>query len=72
MDWFLSFTTGVSLWLMGNKTIWGPISGLVNGVLWVIYALIIHQYGLILGTVIVSSVHVRNLILWRRQNETRG
>jgi len=66
MDWVISFTSCAMLWMMGNKSKWGPILGLVNQVLWVIYCVHIHQYGLLLGVVAYTVVHIRNAWLWRK------
>ena len=43
MDWLLSLTSCMMLWLMGNKSKWGPIIGLGNQALWVVYAVHIEQ-----------------------------
>ena len=64
MDWILSITSFTMLWLMGNKSKWGPRLGIANQILWVIYALKIEQYGLLPGVVGYTVVHIRNLIKW--------
>jgi hypothetical protein len=71
MDWFswlLSATSVLMLWMMGNKSNWGPIIGIMNQFLWFYYILfVLHgQYGLIIGTIAFTVVHIRNLILWKR------
>ncbi len=67
MDWLLSGISILMLWLMGNKSKWGPIVGIVAQVLWLIYVLRIEQYGLLLGVVAYAVVHARNLYKWSRE-----
>lgn len=66
MAWILSLTSGVMLWLMGNKSKWGPRVGLANQVLWVVYALWLKQYGLLPGVILYAAIHVRNMARWGR------
>lgn len=66
LDYILSATTVVVLWLTGNKSIWAPIGGLINNVLWIGYAIYIHQYGLVIGSLCMGAMYIRALILWRR------
>lgn len=67
MAWILSFTSALMLWLMGNKSKWGPRLGLLNQVLWVVYAIMIREYGLLPGVALYAIVHVRNLIEWEKK-----
>lgn len=69
MDWILSITSIIMLWLMGNKTAWGPVVGLFNQVLWFAYATYTEQYGLLLGVIVFFFVHIRNFRKWRREAE---
>jgi hypothetical protein len=64
MTWVLSVSTILNMWLMGNKTIAGPISGLGSQVLWGIYTVNTRQWGLLLSVVVLCAVHVRNLRRW--------
>ena len=68
MAWVLSFTSALMLWLMGNKSKWGPRVGLANQVLWCIYAIYIQEWGLLPGVVMYAIVHARNLIRWENKN----
>jgi len=67
MAWILSLTSATMLWLMGNKSIWGPRLGLINQILWIIYAIHLKQWGLIPGIILYAIVHVRNLIAWGKK-----
>ena len=40
LSYVLSAISLLSLWLMGNKSVWGIIVGLLNQILWVVYVLI--------------------------------
>jgi hypothetical protein len=55
------------LWLMGNKSKWGPRLGLANQILWLIYAIQLEQWGLIPGVVLYAIVHIRNIIVWEKK-----
>ena len=66
MSWLLSFLTILSLWLMGNKSIWGPIVGLVACIPWTIFTFVTKQWGLIPGNIAVAIVNARNLYLWTK------
>jgi hypothetical protein len=72
MSWVLSFTSALMLWMMGNKSKWGPRLGLANQVLWIIYAVTIKEWGLIPGVILYAIVHIRNLIQWERKVENVG
>jgi hypothetical protein len=66
MAWILSITSGMMLWLMGNKSKWGPRLGIANQILWIVYAVSIHEWGLIPGILLYAIIHVRNLITWEK------
>jgi hypothetical protein len=65
MAWLLSATSALMLWLMGNKSKWGPRLGIFNQVLWLAYAIGLRQWGLLPGIVLYTFVHMRNLYKWR-------
>lgn len=52
---------------MGNKNKLGIVVGLVGQILWLTYALMLKQYGLIIGVVAYTIIHVRNLLKWIRE-----
>lgn len=62
----LSVTSCLMLWLMGNKSVWGPRVGIANQMLWVWYALSIDQVGLLVGVIAYTVIHVRNCVRWER------
>jgi hypothetical protein len=63
-SYILSAFSLISLWLMGNKSIWGIRVGLLNQVLWIVYALMLKQYGLLIGVFAYTIIHIRNLEKW--------
>jgi len=64
MDWLISVNGAIAWYLMGSKSKWGPIFGLLNQVLFTIYALQLNQKGLLLSVVLFTPVHLRNARLW--------
>lgn len=67
MTWILSGLSIITMWLMGNKSRWGPAIGIVSQELWFYYCITTHQYGLLLGAVFYLVIHIRNYILWTRE-----
>lgn len=64
MTWILSATSGLMLWLMGNKNKYAPYVGILNQVLWVIYTIQSKQWGLLPGVLIYLIIHIRNAYKW--------
>ena len=64
MSWILSATSAAMLWLMGNKSKWGPRLGLLNQVLWIIYSVATEQWGLLPGVALYTAIHLRNIARW--------
>jgi nicotinamide riboside transporter PnuC len=56
---------------MGDKTIWGPILGIINQVLWIAFVFLTKQWGLLLGVLLYTGVHARNLYFWLKQNKLK-
>lgn len=67
-SYVLSALSLISLWFMGNKSVWGIIVGLLTQILWIIYALMLEQYGLLIGVVAYTVIHVRNLLKWTKES----
>lgn len=65
MTWILSILGIASLWLMGNKDIWGIYVGLVCQVAWIWYVIETKQWGLMPGVLVYTAVYIRNGILWK-------
>lgn len=66
-SYILSAVSLTSLWLMGNKNKLGIVVGLTGQILWLAYALMLKQYGLIIGVAAYTIIHIRNLLKWIRE-----
>jgi hypothetical protein len=60
LQWAISFQAMVMLWLMGNGSRWGPRVGIAGQFLWMYYAVSTHQYGLVIGILAFTVIHIRN------------
>lgn len=67
LDWVLSGTSFVMLWLMGNKNSYAPMVGIFNQVLWIVYVVHTEHWGLLPGVLGYTLIHIRNAIKWRRE-----
>lgn len=68
MDWLLSGLSIAVLWLMGNKTKWAPVVGLITQVVWIVYVFRIGEMGLMVGVLAYTAVHARNAYKWWKTN----
>lgn len=76
MEWWWSWllaTLGVTgLWFAGNKSTWGWVIGISVQVLWLVYAISTAQYGFIFSAIAFATVNIRNLIKWKKENESNS
>jgi len=70
IPWVLSGLACVTLWLMGNKNVWGPRIGLASQLLWAYYTIITKQWGLVPGMLLYAVIHARNLWRWRHASHS--
>ena len=67
MDWFLSITTLLANsglgWTKGARWMW--LLHAANAALWIVYALMIKQYGLILLSVVTIVVDIASSKIWK-------
>ena len=68
--WICSILSLVMIWEMGNKSIRGPIIGILCNFAWFGFILSSEQHGLWVGAIGFIIIHIRNLYKWNR--ETRG
>lgn len=61
----LSIVGITGMWISGNGSKWGWFIGLCAQVLWITFAIVTRQYGLILGSLCYGAVNLRNLLKWR-------
>lgn len=64
LSWILSVLSLLSLWLLGNKNKLGFAVGVINQLLWIYYALLLKQYGLLVGVIAYTIVNIRNWVKW--------
>jgi hypothetical protein len=55
-------------WLYGNKTIYGPLVGLLGQVAWWTLMYEGSLWGLLPANVLMVAIHVRNLIKWKKED----
>jgi nicotinamide riboside transporter PnuC len=63
----ISLLSIAMLWFMGNKSIIGPVIGLINQAFWFYYIYTTKQWCLLGATVAFTVVHLRNLYKWYRE-----
>jgi hypothetical protein len=68
MTWILSILTILTLWFVGNKSIWGPIIGFVSQIIWIVYIALTVQWGLLPMEIVLLIVYVRMFFLWRAKS----
>lgn len=61
-----SLMTILAIYLMGNKSIWGPGFGTLSGVPWLWLIWVTGMWGLLPSTLIITSIHARNWWKWYR------
>jgi hypothetical protein len=62
---FLSSSSLIHMWLMGNKWKYAPLLGIVLQLCWAYYGVfIINDYGFLIGSIGFTIVHIRNAIKW--------
>ena len=64
-----STTTVASMWLMGNRSLYGPAMGVISELVW--GAVIVHSalWGLLPLCLFLVAVNARNWMKWRRDVE---
>jgi hypothetical protein len=78
MNWDLLFQilasvmTIASYWFMGNKSLWGPLWGLMSQSVMFVVIVLSGTYGLLLALAIISAVHLRTLVRWTRERAEAG
>jgi hypothetical protein len=62
-----TFTTFVTMWKMGDKSLAGPIWGEVSQVVWLALVLYDGLWGILPITLALIAIHARNYLRWRRE-----
>ena len=66
LPWTLSALTIIIIWLMGNKSLWGPRLGFFGQGLWIWFAISSHNLGLLPSCVALLIVYGRAWRKWAR------
>jgi len=69
LDWVLSMSSVVVMWLMGNKWRYAPLVGFCRQMLWIYYVCYTKHWGLLLGVLINAIIDIRNLIKWNKNGK---
>ena len=67
-----SVTTLIQMWLMGNKTVAGPVWGLIANAFWWGVMIEADLWGLAPFSTIVWGINLRNLDKWSTDEYTKG
>lgn len=59
------------LWIAGDKKRLGWALGILGEAFWVVYAVWLHQWGLILGAVMYAAIYARNFVKWGSDGPAR-
>lgn len=72
LAWVLSATTIVVMWLAGNKNVAAWHLSLVNQMLWSVWIVGTHAWGLLPMNVAMYIVAARNIVRWSRPARFEG
>ncbi len=64
VPWLLSILTLTMMWLVGNKNKYAWYVGLGNQVLWLTWIIAVQSWGLLILTLALIVMYIRNLIKW--------
>lgn len=64
-----SVVTIAATYAYGNKTLWGPILGVVCQVPWWTIMVYSELWGLFPLNAVLTIIHVRNLIKWKNEKQ---
>jgi len=65
-SWILSAIGIISYYILGRKNRWGWIINASYQLVWIIYALLTHQYGFIIVCVFFFVVAMKNFFHWNK------
>ena len=67
-DWIAAGFELSGNWIVGNKKKFGFLLLIICNVLWVVVAIKMKVYGLLLVVVPAFGINVRNFLKWRKRN----
>ena len=56
-------------YLIGKKYWWAWLILFANSFLWIIYGLIIHQYGFVFASAFYAPLYMKNTIQWKHKKK---
>lgn len=59
------------VFLMGRKTIWGPITGVATQTCWVVYTILTQQYSLLVSMTALGLLYVWVIFRWSRDAKAK-
>ena len=68
----LATTFLISLVLIGKNNPWGWALGILDELLWIIYAITTRQWAFIISAAAYAAICLRNLRTWRRHATTNS
>lgn len=66
LPWLLSALTVWSMYMAGDRSRTAWVIGIVNQALWLLWIVVTGTWGLLLATIVLTAVFVRNLINWSK------
>lgn len=70
-SWLLEVIGVTGLYLAGSHRLIGWQIGLGVQALWIIYAIMTHQWGFIASALAFGAVNLRNLLKWKRERKEK-
>lgn len=70
-SWLLAVIGVTGLYLAGSHRLIGWQIGLGVQALWIIYAIMTHQWGFIASALAFGAVNLRNLLKWKRERKEK-
>jgi len=71
-QWGAGVLSVVMLWKMGDRSLWGPVLGLVNQVFWIGFVFTSKSWGLSPAVLGITFIHARNFLKWRSYSSKRN
>ena len=68
LTWLISVWSITGIFLMGNKWKYAPAFGFVGQILWFYFIITQKHWGLVLGAIGYTLVHLRNHIKWIKED----
>lgn len=67
-SWILTLFGVMGMYLAGRKNKYGWLIGIGSQFLWITFAIVTHQYGFIVASIIYGSIYAKNYVQWNKEN----